>query len=100
MDTLERIQQLLAAQGWTKYKLAKESGLAQSTIINIFNHNTVPSIITLEAICKAFGITLAQFFAEDDMIELSDSLRKFIKEWKCLTAEQKDALLRIMQTMH
>lgn len=43
MDTLERIKQLLTAQGWTKYKLAKESGLAQSTIINIFNHNTIPS---------------------------------------------------------
>lgn len=100
MDTLERIQQLLAAQQWTKYRLAKESGLAQSTIINIFNHNTVSSIITLEAICKAFGITSAQFFAEDDMIELTDSLREFINEWKCLTAEQKDALMHIMKTMH
>jgi len=100
VDTLERIQQLLEAQGWTKYKLGKESGLAQSTITNIFNHNTVPSIITLEAICKAFGITLAQFFAEDDMIELSDSLREFIKEWKLLTAKQKEALMGIMKAMH
>ena len=100
MDTLERIQQLLKAQGWTKYRLAKESGLAQSTIINIFNHNTVPSIITLEAICKAFNITLAQFFATDDMIELSDNLRSFINEWKLLTAEQKDALMQIMKAMH
>ena len=100
MDTLERIKQLLAAQGWTKYKLAKESGLAQSTIINIFNHNTVPSIVTLEAICKAFNITLAQFFADDDMIELSPNLKAFIQEWKLLTAEQKEALMHIMKTMH
>lgn len=100
MDTLERIKQLLTAQGWTKYKLAKESGLAQSTIINIFNHNTVPSIVTLEAICKAFNITLAQFFADDDMIELSPNLKAFIQEWKLLTAEQKEALMHIMKTMH
>lgn len=100
MDTLGRIRQLLDAQGWTKYRLAKESGLAQSTIINIFNHNTVPSIVTLEAICKGFGITLSQFFAEDDMIELSDSLREFVNEWKLLTVEQKDALMQIMKTMH
>lgn len=100
MDILNRINELLDAQGWTKYKLAKESGLAQSTIINIFNYNNVPSFVTLEAICKAFGITLAQFFAEGDMIELSDSLKEFIKEWKLLTAEQKDALMQIMKTMH
>ena len=74
--------------------------MTQSTITNIFNHNTVPSIITLEAICKAFGITLAQFFAEDEMIELSDSLREFIKEWKLLTAKQKEALMGIMKAMH
>ena len=98
MDTLERIQQLLSAQGWTKYRLAKESGLAQSTIINIFNHNTVPSVITLEAICKAFGITLAQFFAEDEMIELSNDLREFIREWKLLTAKQKDLVMSIMKS--
>lgn len=100
MDILNRINELLDAQGWTKYKLAKESGLAQSTIINIFNYNNIPSFVTLEAICKAFGITLAQFFAEGDMIELSDSLKEFIKEWKLLTAEQKDALMQIMKTMH
>ena len=99
MDTLERIQQLLKAQGWTKYRLAKESGLAQSTIINIFNHNTVPSIITLEAICKAFNITIAQFFATDDMIELSDNLREFINEWKLLTADQKEALSEYLTIM-
>ena len=100
MDTLGKMQHLMDAQGWTKYRLAKESGLAQSTIVNIFSKNTVPSILTLEAICKAFGITLAQFFAEDDMIELSDDLKEFINEWKTLTAEQKDALMQMMKTMH
>lgn len=34
------------------------------------------------------------------MIELSDSLREFIHEWKCLIAEQKDALMGIMKAMH
>lgn len=100
MDTIGRIRKLLEAQDWTKYKLGKESGLAQSTITNIFNHNTEPSIVTLEAICKAFGITLSQFFADDEMIELSPNLKAYIQEWTLLTAEQKEALLNLMKTMH
>ena len=69
MDTHARLQQLLRERGWTEYKLSKECGLAQSTIGNIFRRNTVPSIATLETICKGFGITMSQFFADTDMVE-------------------------------
>ena len=70
MDTHARLQQLLKERGWTEYKLSKECGLAQSTIGNIFRRNTVPSVATLETICRGFGITLSQFFADADMVEL------------------------------
>ena len=62
MNTNERILQLLKERNWTEYRLAKESGLSQSTISNLFKRNTTPSIPTLEAICNGFGITLSQFF--------------------------------------
>ena len=73
MDTHARLQQLLRERGWTEYKLSKECGLAQSTIGNIFRRNTVPSVATLETICKGFGITMSQFFADTDMVELTHS---------------------------
>ncbi|MCI6176846.1 helix-turn-helix transcriptional regulator, partial [bacterium] len=57
MDTHARLQQLLRERGWTEYKLSKECGLAQSTIGNIFRRNTVPSVATLETICRGFGIS-------------------------------------------
>lgn len=97
LDTIERIKQLMDAHGWTKYRLGKESGLAKSTITNIFSKNTVPSVFTLEAICKAFNITLAQFYAEGDMVELTPELESFFNEWKMLTPEQKEAVLHIMK---
>ena len=52
MDTNERLRRLLNERGWTEYKLAKKCGLSQSTIANIYRRNTVPSIATLEAICR------------------------------------------------
>ena len=64
MDARMRIRELMGERQWSEYRLALASGLSQSTISNIFKRNTVPSVATLEAICAAFGISLAQFFAE------------------------------------
>ncbi len=100
MDTHERLRQLLNDRGWTEYKLSKESGLAQATIGNIFRRNTVPSITTLETICKGFGITLSQFFAENEMAELTPELKNLFDNWVNLTAEQKKAVENLLNVMN
>ena len=51
--------------------MGQESCLSQSTIANLFKRNTVPSIVTVESICNGFGITLAQFFCDGNMVELT-----------------------------
>ena len=71
MDIHGKLKHLMQECGWTAYKLAKESGLSESTLANIFRRNTVPSISTLEEICNGFHITLSQFFAEGEMVELT-----------------------------
>lgn len=62
-DVLNRIQQLLEFKHWTLYKLAKESNLAYSSLNNIFNRQTCPTVVTLEKICKGFNISLSEFFS-------------------------------------
>lgn len=62
MDAKERIQNLMKERNISEYRLAKLSGLSQSTISNIFVRNTAPTIPTVEAICAGLGITLSQFF--------------------------------------
>ena len=99
MDIHARLQQLLRERGWTEYKLSKECGLAQSTIGNIFRRNTLPSIATLETICKGFGITLSQFFAEGEMVELTPELREVFESWMVLTPAQKSAVLQMLKAM-
>ena len=99
MDTHARLQQLLRERGWTEYKLSKECGLAQSTIGNIFRRNTVPSVSTLEAICRGFGITMSQFFAEDEMVELTPDVKELMYCWVCLTPPQKTATIQMLKAM-
>lgn len=100
MDTNERLRRLLNERGWTEYKLAKKCGLSQSTIANIYRRNTVPSIATLEAICNGFGITLSQFFAEEQMVELTPELKDIFDCWIDLTPNQKDAALQMLRAMN
>ncbi len=99
MDVNGRIRELLNERNWTEYKLAKESGLSQSTISNIFKRNTVPSISTLELICKGFGISLSQFFSEGNMVELSEEQRDFFVNWTSLTMREKTIISELVEAL-
>lgn len=100
MDAQERIRQLMDGRGWSEYRLSKESGLAQSTIANIFRRNNSPTLPTLEAVCEAFGITLTQFFSKDSVfIELTENQIELLQKWSILSDEQKKLFLALMDTM-
>ncbi|MCH5199960.1 MAG: helix-turn-helix transcriptional regulator [Oscillospiraceae bacterium] len=100
MDVLQRLRQLSKERNWSPYILAKKCDMPQSTINNIFMRDTIPSIPTLEIICKGFGITLSQFFAENETVELSPELKELFDGWLTLTPEQKEAVTRLVHTMN
>ena len=100
MDTHKRLRQLLEERGWTEYRLSKVCGLSESTLANIFRRNTLPSIGTLEAICNGFGITISQFFADDDMVEMTPEMKELFDSWVSLTVEQKQAVMQMIRTFH
>ena len=66
MDILKRIVDLRKERNWTEYQLAERSGLTQSTISSWYRKNMLPTIPSLSKICDAFGITLSEFFLEDE----------------------------------
>lgn len=99
MDAKARIKELMEERGWSEYRLAIASGLSQSTVANIFNRNTTPSVATLESICAGFGITLAQFFAEGDMVELTSEQKEMFVAWSALSREEKEVLKKLIEIM-
>lgn len=101
MDAKARIKQLMQTKNITEYRLAKLSGLSQSTISNIFVRNTAPTIPTIEAICNGLGISMAQFFSEDNVEEpvyLTAEQRDFFDEWLSLSSEQKTVVERLVKS--
>lgn len=77
MNVIEKIRKLQWERGWSDYKLSQEAEISQSSLATLYARNTPPKLEMLQRICKAFGITLAQFFLEDEQIDvLSDCEKK------------------------
>ena len=92
---IARIKELCSARGWTYYRLAKESEITYSTLSTMLNKENMPSIPTLEKLCKGFGISLCQFFADDNgWSALSDEQKTHIVQWSQLDEKSKIAAER------
>ena len=102
MDVLARIKKLMDERGWNNYRLAKACGINVATVANMFKRETTPTISTLENICKAFGISLSQFFeigTDEIVAHLTLEQKQFFDRWTTLTAEQKDLLYKLFDNI-
>ena len=91
MDVLARIDELRKQRDWSINYLAMEAGLTQSTVNNLYMRQTEPKLSTLRAICDALGITLSDFFKENEDVD-----DKLIRMVKGLSPEKKAALLQLL----
>jgi len=100
MNTQKRIKQLMEERGRTDYRLAKEANLSHSTVTNMFDRNNASTLPTLEAVCRAFGITSSQFFSEgNDSAQLTEEQSVLFSKWSTLTEAQKEAILHLLSIL-
>ena len=99
MDIIERIKELRDARGWSTNQLALEAELTQSTVSTLLTKpNSLPSLDTLMRLCNAFGITLAQFFMEDEQSEFVSTQEKLlIEQYRKLPEKKKKAVLALLE---
>lgn len=98
-NVLEKITQERLARDWSEYTLAKNSGIAQSTISTWYRKNLQPSISSIEKICKGLDITLAQFFSyENQDNTLTSGQQEILEVWKYLNDSQKNAILEMIKS--
>ncbi len=98
MNIVDKIRKLQWERGWTDYKLAMEANISQSTLATIFARNTPPKFDILQCICDAFGISLAQFFLEDENIDfLSPDEKRVLTIFRKLSRKQQQALVELLE---
>ena len=97
MNIIAKIEKLKNERGWTDYELAGQAMVTQSTIASMKARNSPPKVDTLQAICSAFGITLAQFFLEDEKFEvLTDQEKKLLESFRKLSPKKQKALIDLL----
>lgn len=97
MNVIEKIEKMKTERGWTDYELAQQAMITLSTITSMKARNSPPKLDTLQSICNAFGITLAQFFLEDESIDfLSDQEKALLEGFRKLPAHKKQALIDLL----
>lgn len=91
--TLMKLEMLMNERKWSIYKLAKESDIPYSSLNNLFQRNTEPTLPTLRKICTGLGISLSDFFSDETLPstpEYSIDERKLISLYQSLkTSDQK-----------
>ena len=96
MEILEKIRKLQYERDWNDYDLAKNAEISVATVNSLFRRKSPPKLETLQCICNAFNMTLAQFFLDDENFELlSNSEREMLAAFRKLSPKQQQALIAV-----
>lgn len=95
MNVAQRLKALREKRGITTNKLANLAGISQSHLREIELGQRNPTVETLSYFCEALGVSLEEFFREEDR-EVSAFLMSAVKR---LSEEQQIALADFLNGM-
>ena len=100
MDVKKKLLALMEEKHWTYYRLSKEADVSWSTIRNMLDRGTEPTLPTLEAICKGLGITLEALLLGEDAADLSPEQRDLLSNWGKLDDADKRLYLDLLRSLN
>ena len=99
-DVIGRIKELCQVRSWSYYRLAKESGIAYSTVNTLLRKTYCPAVPTICRICDGFGITLEQFFSDEkDPFSVTHEQRAHLARWEQLSEKDKELAEAYIQAL-
>lgn len=99
MNIGKRLKKYRSQRGLSQKKLSNHTGISQSFISSIESNKQSPTITTLERICKAFGITIAEFFSKPDNA-VPDSLKPLLDNARRLSPTQRKHLSNFLESLN
>ena len=95
----DKITSLCEKRDISKYRLSQLSGISQSSLARIMAQENLPSLITLEKICTALGVTLSQFFQEGNSENLTEEQKEVLKIWNDLSTNEQETVMFFLCTV-
>lgn len=89
----KRIRELCEKKHMSMYALSQKTNISQSSLSNLMKRGSIPTFFTLDRICEGLGITLSQFFAEDnEKRDLTQEQKRVLETWEGLSDIEKKAV--------
>lgn len=99
-NVADRVLELCKARSWSLYRLAHEADMPYSSLSTVLYKTASPSLASIKKICNGFGITLSQFFSEEnECARLTMDERNCLSLWTQVSSEDKRLVLAYMQAL-
>ncbi len=100
MNIMQRIDDLCKQHNMSKYRLSQITGISQSAFSKMARQQSSLSLETIQRICDAFGISLAQFFSEsEEYPDLTAQQRLLIQYWTLLDEKKRAYALLLIEKL-
>ncbi len=100
MTVQERIEELLNKKQWSKYKLAKEAGFYPTTVYDWFNDkHFTPDRRSIELVCAALDISLAEFYSGVDESELDEEQMLLLELFAKVSPNKRKVVFDLLRTL-
>ena len=100
MNIIERIDDLCRQHNMSKYRLSQITGISQSAFSKMSRQQSTLSLETIQRICDALGISMAQFFSESgEYPDLTEQQKKLLHHWALLDEKKRDYALLMVEKL-
>lgn len=100
MNIMDRIDGLCRQHNLSRYRLSMITGISQSAFSKMARQQSSLSLETIQRICDALGISLAQFFAEtDEYPDLTAQQKQLLHSWNSLDEKKRAYALLMMEKL-
>ena len=99
-NVLEKITALRQDAGLDHLSSCKTVRNSPVYHLHLVSQNLMPPIDKLEILCQTFGISLADFFNDTEIIlSITEEEKNMLSQWSLLTPNQRKAVLNIMELL-
>lgn len=97
---MERIDALCRQHNISKYRLSQITGISQSAFSKMARQQSSLSLETIQRICDALGISLAQFFSKPgEYPDLTAEQTHLLRSWNLLDEKKRAYALLMIEHM-
>ena len=95
---VDKIDAMRVQRGWSFNKLATMSRVDAATIYRWITYESLPTLENLQKVCRALGVSLADFFAIENMVEATPEFKELYNNWLSVTQNEKESIRAIMKS--